>query len=259
MQSQQIWRSSILLLSMVCASIASSATANDFRIETEIFVEDDSTPASSSLTLFSGTTVYDFLNHASSLGDITVFDVSRGRFVLIDAQRKLKTTITKDYLLKFLEQIKTQASDEVVARFVTPKLEQMFNPSTKTVTVASDHMTYQATGIHAKWVPAIQKYRHFADWIARLNSTRVGNLPPYSRFELNRVMAEQKLLPKSIERTVLLDRVGLRKQVVRSEHSIHWQLTNSDRKRISSTGTLMAGCKEVSVNEFWTTQTQARK
>ena len=68
MQSQQIWRSSILLLSMVCASIASSATANDFRIETEIFVEDDSTPASSSLTLFSGTTVYDFLNHESSLG-----------------------------------------------------------------------------------------------------------------------------------------------------------------------------------------------
>ena len=41
MQSQQIWRSSILLISMVCASIASSATANDFRIETEIFVEDD--------------------------------------------------------------------------------------------------------------------------------------------------------------------------------------------------------------------------
>ena len=122
MQSQQIWRSSILLLSMVRASIASSATANDLRIETEIFVEDDSTPASSCLTLFSGTTVYDFLNHESSLGDITVFDVSRGRFVLIDAQRKLKTTFTKDYLLKFFEQIKTQASDEVVARFVTPKL-----------------------------------------------------------------------------------------------------------------------------------------
>ena len=72
-------------------------------------------------------------------------------------------------------------------------------------------------------------------------------------------MAEQRLMPKTIQRTVMLDRVGLRKQVVRSEHSIHWQLTNSDRKRISSTGNLMAGCKEVPINEFWQTQSQVSK
>lgn len=233
--------------------------ANDFRMETEVFIEGDSQPKAKSLTLFTGNTVYDFLSGEQVQREITVFDVSRGRFVLIDAERKLKTTLTKDYLINFLEQVKSQASDDVVSRFVNPKLDQKFNPSTQTVTVSSDHLTYQATGTPAKWDPAIQKYRHFADWIARLNSTRIGNLPPYSRFELNRVMAKQKLMPKTIQRTVMLDRVGLRKQVVRSEHSIHWQLTNTDRKRISSTGNLMAECREVSVNEFRQTQTQASK
>ncbi|MDB4862905.1 MAG: hypothetical protein ACJZ8Y_00790 [Pirellulaceae bacterium] len=259
MKSTRTTLSGILILFAVAVSFPPFVQANDFRMETEVFIEGDSHPAATSLTLFSGTTVYDFLSDDSAHGDITVFDVRRGRFVLIDTQRKLKTTLTKDYLIKFLEQVKSQASEDVVTRFVSPKLAQKFNPSTKTVTVSSDHLTYQAVGISAKWDPAIQQYRHFADWIARLNSTRIGNLPPYSRFELNRVMAEQRLMPKTIQRTVMLDRVGLRKQVVRSEHSIHWQLTNSDRKRISSTGNLMAGCKEVPINEFWQTQSQVSK
>ena len=251
--------SGILMLFTFGVSLASFVHANEFRMETEVFIEGNSHPAATSLTLFTGNAVYDFLSDDRAHGDITVFDVRRGRFVLIDTQRKLKTTLTKDDLIKFLEQVKSQASEDVVSRFVSPKLTQKFNPSTKTVTVSSDHLTYQAVGISAKWDPAIQQYRHFADWIARLNSTRIGNLPPYSRFELNRVMAEQKLMPKTVQRTVMLDRVGLRKQVVRSEHSIHWQLTNSDRKRISSAGNLMAGCKEVSVNEFWQTRSQVSK
>ena len=251
--------SGTLMLFTFCVSFPSFVHANEFRMETNVFIEGNSDPAATSLTLFTGNAVYDFLSDDRAHGDITVFDVRRGRFVLIDTQRKLKTTLTKDDLIKFLEQVKSQASEDVVSRFVSPKLTQKFNPSTKTVTVSSDHLTYQAVGISAKWDPAIQQYRHFADWIARLNSTRIGNLPPYSRFELNRVMAEQKLMPKTVQRTVMLDRVGLRKQVVRSEHSIHWQLTNSDRKRISSAGNLMAGCKEVSVNEFWQTRSQVSK
>ena len=255
-------RISLYCLAALVASMATTplfAQANDFRMETEIFVEGAIQPTAKSLTLFNGSTVYDFLSGSDQQGEITVFDVRRGRFVLIDSQRKLKTTLTKEYLTKFLEQVKSQASEDVIARFVNPQLDQQFNPSTRTVTVSSEHLTYEATGVTAKWQSSVQQYRHFADWIARLNSTRVGNLPPYSRFELNRVMAEQKLMPRTIERTIMLDRVGLRKHIVRSEHSIHWQLTNSDRKRISSTGNLMAGCKEVSINEFWQTQSQASK
>ena len=98
------------------------AQANDFRMETEIFVEGAVQPTAKSLTLFSGSTVYDFLSGNDQQGEITVFDVRRGRFVVIDGQRKLKTTLTKEYLTKFLEQVKSQASEDVIARFVTLNL-----------------------------------------------------------------------------------------------------------------------------------------
>jgi|TARA_B110000116_G_scaffold245674_1_gene236914 hypothetical protein len=236
---------------------ATHGQSEDFRMQTSVFVGNSSAPAVSSLTMFNGTTIYDFIENESEFGEITVFDVKRGRFVLLDPHRKVKTTLTKDFLVQFLDQVLSQTSSTALTKYVQPKLQYEFNLSMKTVRVTSDHLTYQATGISPKFDSSIQRYRHFADWVARLNSTRIGNLPPYSRFELNRLMAKQKLLPKSIKRTLMLDEVGLRKQIVRSEHVINWQLTNTDRKRISQTGDQMATFKEVSADEFWQLKTKA--
>ena len=252
-------RFSVLLTLAVMFGVATAThgQSEDFRMQTSVFVGNNSAPAVSSLTMFNGTTIYDFIENESEFGEITVFDVKRGRFVLLDPQRKVKTILTKDFLVQFLDQVLSQTSSTALTKYVQPKLQYEFNLSMKTVRVTSDHLTYQATGISPKFDSSIQRYRHFADWVARLNSTRIGNLPPYSRFELNRLMAKQKLLPKSIKRTLMLDEVGLRKQIVRSEHVINWQLTNTDRKRISQTGDQMASFKEVSADEFWQLKTQA--
>jgi hypothetical protein len=250
----------LVLLALAVMFGVASAThgqSEDFRMQTSVFVGNNSVPAVSSLTMFTGTTIYDFIENESEFGEITVFDVKRGRFVLLDPHRKVKTTLTKDFLVQFLDQVLSQTSSTALTKYVQPKLQYEFNLSMKTVRVTSDHLTYQATGISPKFDSSIQRYRHFADWVARLNSTRIGNLPPYSRFELNRLMAKQKLLPKSIKRTLMLDEVGLRKQIVRSEHVINWQLTNTDRKRISQTGDQMATFKEVSADEFWQLKTKA--
>lgn len=253
------YRFSVLLALAAMFSIASATQgqSEDFRMQTSVFVGNNAEPAVSSLTMFNGTTIYDFIENESEFGEITVFDVKRGRFVLLDPQRKVKTTLTKDFLIQFLDQVLSQTSSTALSNYVQPKLQHEINLSTKTVRVTSDHLTYQATGIAPKYDSAIQRYRHFADWVARLNSTRIGNLPPYSRFELNRLMAKQKLMPKSIKRTLMLDEVGLRKQIVRSEHTINWQLTNTDRKRMSKTGDQMAIFKEVSADEFWQLKTQS--
>ena len=255
----KIHRFSVLLALVVMIGSVSvtHGQSEDFRMQTSVFVGNNSAAAVSSLTMFNGTTIYDFIENESEFGEITVFDVKRGRFVLLDPQRKIKTTLTKDFLVRFLDQVLSQTSNTALTKYVQPKLQHEFNLSTKTVRVMSEHLTYQATGIAPKFDSAIQRYRHFADWVARLNSTRIGNLPPYSRFELNRLMAKQKLMPKSIVRTLMLDEVGLRKQTVRSEHTINWQLTNTDRKRISNTGDQMAIFKEVSADEFWQLKTQA--
>ena len=247
----------LLLLTFLSSSGVLQGENEDFRIQATVHVGSSSSASVNSLTLFNSATIYDFLDHGMDQSDITVFDITRGRFVLLDPQRRVKTTLTKDFLIRFLEQIRSQTSSTALANYVQPKLEHEFNPVTKTVRVSSDYLTYQATGITPKFDSAVQRYRHFADWAARLNSTRIGNLPPYSRFELNRLLAKQNLMPLNIQRTLMLDEVGLKKQIVRSEHTINWQLTNSDRKRISKTGDQMASFREVTADEFWQLKKQS--
>ena len=105
-------RFSVLLALPAMFSIASATQgqSEDFRMQTSVFVGNNAEPAVSSLTMFNGTTIYDFIENESEFGEITVFDVKRGRFVLLNPQRKVKTTLTKDFLVQFLDQVLSQTS-----------------------------------------------------------------------------------------------------------------------------------------------------
>ena len=81
-------------LSALCclALLVTNTWGEDFRIETDVFFDSEDEPAISTLTLFRGTTVYDFMGDKNE--EITILDINRGRFVLLDCQRKIKTTVT---------------------------------------------------------------------------------------------------------------------------------------------------------------------
>ena len=148
----------LLLLTFLSSSGVLQGENEDFRIQTTVHVGSSSSASVNSLTLFNSATIYDFLDHGMDQSDITVFDITRGRFVLLDPQRRVKTTLTKDFLIRFLEQIRSQTSSTALANYVQPKLEHEFNPVTKTVRVSSDYLTYQATGITPKFDSAVQRY-----------------------------------------------------------------------------------------------------
>lgn len=71
---------------------ASHALGQDFRIETDVFVGNEERASMTTLTLFQGSTVYDYLG--TEQPEITIFDAKRGRFVLLDCQRQIRTSIT---------------------------------------------------------------------------------------------------------------------------------------------------------------------
>ncbi len=65
-------------------ALVRSVLADEFRIESKVFSAKDEAPTSESLTLFDDGRVYDFL---TSPREITVFDISRSRIVLLDPER----------------------------------------------------------------------------------------------------------------------------------------------------------------------------
>jgi hypothetical protein len=108
----------LIWLAAALAGLPALALAQDFRIDTEIFVRTvgekvkEKEPDAETLTIFTNNMIYDFLR--SEPREITLFDPSRGRFTLLDETRELKTSLSTqdvlDYVLSF-DSHATQSQD----------------------------------------------------------------------------------------------------------------------------------------------------
>jgi hypothetical protein len=241
------------MLMLACATStlgASAAIAQDFRVDTDVMGGDSDEILVETLTIFSGDVVYDFLLTDSQ--EITVFDVRRGRIVVLDPTRRVKTTLTTDQLLEFSAHIKTIAQGRDKDHLFEPQFDESFNSETGEVELLSEGLTYRAQGVAPKVAAAPKRYREFADWYARLNCVRAPNVPPFGRLVLNAVLAKHQLVPREVERIVVLDRPLANKQLrARSRHSFVWALSGTDRNRIEQAARHNANFEAVSPGEYW--------
>jgi hypothetical protein len=236
------------LIWMACAGPALNGLAEEFRIETDVFVDNGKEPAVETLTIFSGGVVYDFLLKGAE--EITVLDRDHDRLVLLDPKRKVKAELTLDGILTYVAQMKTHLS-EADREFLLGAEMKAVTDEEGWLSLSNGRVTYRAEGITPKPKNAAAEYQQFADWYARLNAMRPGNSPPFARIQLNSELATRGLIPKTIERTIV-QRRGLqdKKDTLRSQHLANWRLSQTDRKQIDRAGTYLADFAEVSFREY---------
>jgi hypothetical protein len=235
----------LLAISHVCGQ------TDDFRIDTDVFLGDAKEPFAQSVTIFTAGLVYDFPLIGPK--EITVFDASRGRFVLLDSDRQVKTTLSTQDLLEFTAAMKVHANKMggVFAEAAGTQFERKVQDDDDKIMLSTGLLTYRVKGVEPKWEAASRSFQEFADWYARLNATRPGSLPPFARIEVNRTLASQGLIPEEVELTVMpQNRLLGRRLVIRSRHLPYWRLSNTDRKRIDTAGTYMAKFDAVSFREY---------
>ncbi len=244
----------------ILMSFAATAPGQDFRVDTEVFAGEEKQPINETLTIFSGGRVYDILLGSSN--EIAIFDPAHGRFTLLDPARKLQCTIANQELLDYVLELNKAAIAQKAPLFVAaadPQFEVSQEPiggnqaATLRVTLKSKLITYTATGKEPAQAHAVDAFRQFADWYARLNVIRGGgSLPPGARLALNRELAERKLLPEEIVRVTLQPGLRDKKLEVRSKHLFNWVLSAADHKRIEQAGDHLANFQAVSFSEYRT-------
>ncbi len=246
----------LFILAFALGSLLASAQGDDFRVENKVFRGSNTKPVAETLTLFSGDFVYDFVLDDQSDGieckEITVFDNRRGRILLLNTKRKIQTMLTTKELGQLTDAFRKRAANEPNNGLFAPVFTVAYEEAEQQLTMTSNAISYRVRGFSTKDPAAVKRYTRFADWYARLNAI-IGNVPPFGRIELNRLLAEKGLLPLKIERTIVLNR---RKTVARSEHSIIWTLSNTDRRRIERAGEMMTTLRSVSLPEYWDIKTE---
>jgi hypothetical protein len=232
----------------------------EFRVDTEVFFNQEKLPGLETLTIFAEGKVFDFL--LTEPRETVILDPQRGRFTLLNEAEQVKATVTTHDLMQYTLELEAQAAgvkDTVVAFAAKPQFETKFEDIQQNgqtlvrLTLAGKPLEYVALGQTPEGdqrEAAARMYRHFADWYARLNATRSANLPPAARLVLNQTLAERGLLPLEITRTITPDGPLARKDEVKSRHLVNWTLSGEDRKKIERAGSSAATFKPVSYDEY---------
>ena len=256
---------------VVCLAIAAlfvgllvdRTSAEEFRIDTEIFIGDEKEPAAEMLTIFAQGLVYDF--QLKGPEEITMLDTVRGRYTLLDPARKVKCGLGVQDVLQQMLSLEAHAAESKDALFMfaaAPHFESKVEEATENgqpivrLSLTAKPMEYAVLARPSERPEAVHAFRYFADQFARLNAMRPGNLPPGARLALNKALAERKLLPLEITRTILPANPLGKKLVVRSRHLVNWSLSGEDRKKIDRAGTYLAEFAAVNFEEYRTPATK---
>jgi hypothetical protein len=224
--------------------LVAAAAADDFRIETRLYIDDEKEPLSENITLFHAGQVYDFQSEPAR---ITVFDPPRSRFILLDPQRKTKTefpTIYPEQLAQKLRDWAAGHSDAFLKFQANPSFEERLDESP--LVFSSPWMTYEVKADKAPNAEAARQYGEFSDWYARLNTMSNTTVLPFARLYVNAALRDRQLVPTEVRRTI----VHRGEQVARTEHHVVWRLSTADLKRIDRTGEDLATFKSVPLDLF---------
>jgi hypothetical protein len=239
---------------------ATAATAEEFRVESKVFSGKDEAPVSESLTLFADGRVYDFL---SSPREITVFDFIRGRIVLIDPVRKVRTELTTEQLNDFIDKLRARAlrQNDALSKFAAQPQFTESKSADGWEQFASSQLTYRVQAKKSDNPAIVRAYREFSDGSARLNAMlQPGALPPFARLEVNAAMERTMRVPEELELTITPSNRLLNKPtVLRSSHELAAQLLPSDRKKIDEAGEYLVNFRQVPLDEYMRPIQQAQR
>ncbi len=253
MKTRLIGLLSFSVLSIVAAFIPQRAAADDFRIETKVFTGKDSDePTTETLTLFRGGQVFDFLTKPN---EITVFDKPRGRVILLDPVRKVRTEVKSERLSAFTDELKLWAvrqTDPLLKFAAAPRFEQTLDGTTGEHVFSSQFITYRVATRKADNEAIAREYYEFSDSYAKLNAlTNPGSTPPFARMAIDEALFKTQSIPEKVQVTVASrQRFGGKPTTMRSEHTMHWRLLESDLQKISEADEFLVSFTPVSLEGY---------
>jgi hypothetical protein len=230
--------------------------AQELRVETDIFADKEEKPLSHTVTLFDGSTAYDFVD---DLNQIAIFRAPTtrhgGQFILLDTSTQKRTEISLSQIAGLMEKVTTwagQQKDPLLRFAAQPAFEESFDADSGTLTLRSELWTYEVATIPAEDAVTLARFREFTDWSTRLNSMMNSTPPPGPRLELNAVLEKHGVVPVEIRRTVDATANSLR-----SVHLFTWRLSQEDHGRLDKARQYLATFEKVSNEQFLAQQAKS--
>lgn len=254
-----------------CATCPAGETASEapdeFRVETEVYVNGTQEPVAKTLTLFRDRIAWDFIDVVSSasgdgkpapagLTEIVLHDPARERVVVVDPVRNVKTQVEAIRLERLSVSLAAWArrSDDRLVRWAGgPDFADGMKETSDQIELAGPRVRYAVEYAAAPTAEAADVYRRFADTAILLKGLmRPGGLPPFPRMAINRRVAAAGGIPTSValELDPGMAAFSGRSARMRCVHKFHPRLLSSDLARIEEAESHVAVAESIDLAAF---------
>lgn len=239
----------LFLLNGVAALIAltSDSAQAQFRVETDIFLEDVGKPVSQTVTRFFEGVAYDESRDKGQ--DITMVDPKRDRIIRFNEAKEIMTVVNISQLTELLRLAKVQAKGGNLAVFLQGA--EKVDVSDTEITVGDDPLVYKTTLQKHEdseiATTAAAVYRQFADATKLLNAFSGRGDPPFARLVLNEHVQKANALPKQI---YLTSNRGGKDNKLKCVVHVDWMLSKRDRSRITEIQEMISDYTQVDAAKY---------
>ena len=242
----------VVALGSTHARAEAPAAAQEFRIETDVYMGDEPDVISHTVTLFEKSAVYEFVDDPEQVVVYRTGDSQRAaQFILLDPKSQRRTEVDVDRVRKLMTKLNQWAAeqkDPLLKFAADPKFEETFDRETGDLTLSSKEWTYHVATVPADNPAALTRYRDFTDRYAELATMLHGAAPPAPRQALDAALEKHKAAPVEIRRVT----GGDDKNAVRAAHLFSWRLSRDDRAKIEEAQRRLASFEKVDNKNFLT-------
>jgi hypothetical protein len=247
----------LLLLTNYLAVILcpnSDLLGQDFRIDSQIYVDGQSLPVSENITLFASGIIYDFQISSSGkpeTGETVIFDSRHKRFTLLNHAKKTKLNLLDLQLLSIYEGVRKETRQDHRSKFLTddPFVEDI-DLSANLVTLTTPQIEYRYSGSQPENVLILEQYNNFLYHFTMLNVSDPTKVPPFARMELNKSIKRLGWIPSEIEFSVKQNSLFRAAFKAKSKHTVRYQLSQKDQIKVESIKKNWAQFEPVTLAEY---------
>lgn len=243
-----ILTATVLLLAFF---VSGAAVAQQFKIESQIYVGDQDQPSSSNVTMFSDGLVFDFQTKGTQSHEVTILQPKQHQTILLDRLRRMKLVLDDVQLIKMADALRRETSQDKSAGFlVNERFEETISFDNGTVTLKSPSVEYTLRGSRPADLKVFPIYSNFIEAFTRLQVSDPHAFSPFPRMRLNETIRKVGWIPSSV--TVTFQPNPLMKQgmTATSKHTFISQLSSADQTQISEIKAEWLNFESVDLYEF---------
>lgn len=252
---QSGWNLGLAILVAVAgqALVGKAAVADEFKVENAVYVSNQEKAVSQSETIFHGGAVYDFMTEPA---EAVIFEKAAKRFILVDVAQRTRTELSTEDVAKFTQRLQQRAArsaDPLVKFLAEPDFKEQFDAGRGELTLSSPLVNYRLILEAEANQEAVEQYREFSDWYARLNTLLVpGARPPFGRLAANAALAKRQATASQVFLTISPPQPspGKPATTIRSEHRFVRPLAPDDLQRVARLRAALTDLKLVGFEQY---------